>query len=108
MGTRSLINYNGKKYIYTHWDGSPSDLGVELNNLRTHTKDAVKRVALEHTIDYNFEIGMWYQDNKPSKKGKHDDWIDYEYDVRPNGVYVRNGGYSTSEASSKKHKWLKL
>jgi len=98
MGTRALINYNGNKFLYIHYDGDPATLGVELKRLRTHTKDAVKRVASKHDIDNNFITG------DPS----YCDFIDYEYDVRPNGVFVRTGGYLTLEASKKKHKFVKM
>lgn len=51
MGTRAVINFQGKPIFATHWDGDPSSLGKELSAKRPKTPSEIFSIAVKHQID---------------------------------------------------------
>lgn len=52
MGTRAMIDVNGKPFIATHWDGYPTSLGEDLLKMKKPTISNIVRVAKQHQIDF--------------------------------------------------------
>ena len=77
MGTRALIHFK-KYYIAVHWDGYPSGLGKDLENVST-LKNVLK-VAKKHRID-----------GKSINKEYFRNWsFDYFYDYKGKGKWDVN------------------
>jgi hypothetical protein len=51
MGTRAMIEIDGKPIFATHWDGYPKSLGEDLKKARPTVK-SIMTVAKKHSIDF--------------------------------------------------------
>ena len=51
MGTRAVINFQGKPLFATHWDGDPQSLGSELAAKKARTPSEIFSIAVKHQID---------------------------------------------------------
>lgn len=126
MGTRALILKNGKKWVFTHWDGYPNNLGKLLCRIRGKSESAKLRILHEeHNVDryYNYHGGeatIATNRQKPFKRltykkfysTRNTNWgFIYTYNITRSGIFY------TKEFSSEKEiiktnlsnaKWKKL
>ncbi|ODS39818.1 hypothetical protein BEH94_01560 [Candidatus Altiarchaeales archaeon WOR_SM1_SCG] len=95
MGTRALILREGEKWIYTHRDGGPGDMGRTLCMIKNKSKvEQWKTLHKKHQIDYDFEKNkLVFGEVEPEfKEGIHNDYCDYVWNMKKEGIYYQEWG----------------
>jgi hypothetical protein len=117
MGTRALILKNNKKWVYTHYNAFPSKLGKTLKKIKGKTNAQQKHMLHhKHLIDYDFEKHAWINtDSKKSfkkltyKKGTHNDFFDYIYNIIKGKIYYSiAGNWTNDKLLLSSYKWKEL
>lgn len=127
MGTKALIFRNGKKWVFTHWDGYPDALGILLCELKRSGKTERQKLKIlhkYHKVDryYNYhgmEAVILTDRRKPLKKlkfeifrpNKNTDWFfSYAYNIKRSGIFYTKslGTENVLKSDIEKINWKKF